>query len=600
MRRKRLSRAALFSNDGVATIRLVGRLADQISEDPDVGPVEELAAAAAELDEAEQRYRWLLDQSPVAIGVHVDGRYVYVNETLVRKMGALSADEFIGRSLADFVHPQSLAAVQARLAERQHERTTLPPLEMVITPSDGTTREIEALATWTRWKGKPARVVIFRDLTDQKATEASLRFQAALVTHATDAIIATTLTGTVTSWNPAAEAIYGRSAAEVSGLPISETVGAALDPAAIIAGGGVMHGAHFGADGSALAVRVSASRMADGYVVLCADQTALRRAEQHFQAVVASLEEGVIVIAADRTVESVNPAALRILGMPTAVFDIAQFAKVGSVPVYDANGRLLSSDQRPVLEVVTTSPRRGCIYGIDRRDDGRRTWLSVNWSFLDPGDPARSSVLLSFVDITEQRNAHQRLTYQATHDLVTGLPNRAHIVALITEAISSHENGVGAVLFIDMDKFKSINDALGHQAGDTVLQIAAQRLRGALRSDDVIGRVGGDEFVALLTAPITRSEVDDVAERLHAALEEQIVFVDENNCDTATCARISASIGVVAVRADEQRSAGEILRDADRAMYEAKATGHGTSHFQEAFTQPSAERPRPTAHNSGH
>ena len=331
---------------------------DQISEEPVVGHSEDLATAAEQpkADEAAQRYRWLMDHSPLAIGVHLDGRYVYVNETLVRKMAAQSADQFIGRRVTDFVHPDSLAAVHARIAERQHERDTLPPLELVVVLFDGTTREVEALAAWTEWEGKPAHHVVFRDLTTQKATEASLRFQAALVTHASDAIIATTLTGAVTSWNPAAEAIYGRSAAGALGLPIGETVGAALDPAVIIAGGGVVHAMHRGADGSALAVRVSASRMDDGYVVLCADQTALRRAEQHFETVVASLEEGVLVIAADGSVESVNPAALRLLGARATGVDVLELVKVATIPVYDAHGRLLSSDPRPVLESLTHSP----------------------------------------------------------------------------------------------------------------------------------------------------------------------------------------------------------------------------------------------------
>jgi diguanylate cyclase (GGDEF)-like protein/PAS domain S-box-containing protein len=550
-------------------MRQVGRLVEQISEVPEQSHV----------DEAAQRYRWLMDHSPLAIGVHVDGRYVYVNKTLVRKMAAQSADQFIGRRVTDFVHPDSLAVVHARIAERQHKRDTLPPLELVVVSFDGTAREVEALAAWTEWEGKPAHHVVFRDLTTQRAAEASLRFQAALVTHASDAIIATTLTGAVTSWNPAAEAIYGRSAAAALGLPIGDTVGAALDPAAIIASGGVVHATHHGADGSALAVRVSASRMDDGYVVLCADQTALRRAEQHFQTVVASLDEGVVVVAPDGAVESANPAALRILGVPGV--DGAELAKVAKVPVYDGVGRLLSADQRPVLETLTTSPRRGCIYGVDRLGDGQRIWVSVNWSLLDPTDPSSSSVLVSFIDITEQHNAHQRLTYQATHDLVTGLPNRAHVVTLISEAIGSDEHRLGAVLFIDMDKFKSVNDALGHHAGDTVLQIAAQRLRRALRIDDVVGRVGGDEFVALLTAPIERAEVDDLGHRLHAALEEPIIISVESDCDRTVCTRISASIGVVTVRTDEQRDAVEILRDADLAMYQAKTTGRPTSHFNE-------------------
>jgi diguanylate cyclase (GGDEF)-like protein len=136
-----------------------------------------------------------------------------------------------------------------------------------------------------------------------------------------------------------------------------------------------------------------------------------------------------------------------------------------------------------------------------------------------------------------------------------------------------------------MDKFKSINDALGHHAGDTVLQVAAQRLRRGLRLDDVVGRVGGDEFVALLTAPIERTEVDDLVNQLHSSLEEPIVIEHESDRARTVCARISASIGVVTVPADEQRGAVEILRDADLAMYQAKATGQATSYFSELFTQ---------------
>jgi diguanylate cyclase (GGDEF)-like protein/PAS domain S-box-containing protein len=560
-------------------------LGDRNGEEPVAGRAGDFAASAEQLqvDETEQRYRWLLDHCPVAIGVHVDGRYVYVNETLVRKMAGESVDQFIGRQISDFVHPDSLAAVQARVAARPYEGETAPPLELVIMPLDGTAREIEALAIQTRWEGKPARQVIFRDLTAQRASEASLRFQAALVAHASDAIIGTTLTGVVTSWNPAAEGIYGRSAAATLGLPIAEAVGAGLDLAAVLASGGVVHATHHGAEGSALTVRVSVSRMEEGYVLLCADHTALRRAEQHFQTVVSSLEEGVIVIGPAGEVESVNPAALRVLGVPGV--DGVELAKVATVPVYNAHGELLSSDQRPVLETLTHTPSRGRVYGVDRLSDGRRIWVSANWSLLDATDPSRSSVLVSFTDITEQHNDHQRLTYQATHDLVTGLPNRARIVSLITDAITADQHRLGAVLFIDMDKFKSINDALGHHAGDTVLQVATQRLCRRLRPDDVVGRVGGDEFVALLAAPVERAEVDDLVNQLHASLEEEIVIEGESDCASVVYARVSASIGVVTVPADEQRGAVEILRDADLAMYQAKTTGQATSHFRELFPQ---------------
>ncbi len=320
--------------------------------------------------------------------------------------------------------------------------------------------------------------------------------------------------------------------------------------------------------------------MNDGYVVLCADQTALRRAEQHFQTVVTSLRGGVVVIAASGEVESVNPAALRIMGVPETGIDALEFAKLASVSIYDSAGALLSRDQRPVLQTLATTPSQATIYGVDRPKDGQRIWVSVNWSRLDPTDPVRSSVLISFVDVTESHNTHQRLEHQAAHDPLTGLPNRARVIALINSAVKAVQNPLSAVLFIDCDNFKAINDALGHYAGDTVLQIAAQRLDQALRPDDVVGRVGGDEFVALLAAPLEASEVDDLAKRLHAALAEPIAVDHESDSTATRYVWISASIGLVTMQSDEKRGAEEILRDADLAMYQAKRAGRATSRYE--------------------
>jgi diguanylate cyclase (GGDEF)-like protein len=133
-------------------------------------------------------------------------------------------------------------------------------------------------------------------------------------------------------------------------------------------------------------------------------------------------------------------------------------------------------------------------------------------------------------------------------------------------------------LFIDLDKFKRINDTIGHHAGDNVLQIVARRLRRALRPDDVVGRVGGDEFVALLAMPIEGTEVDTLANRLHGALTQPILIAGESDRIT-DFTHIGASIGIVEVRSDEERDATEILHEADLAMYQAKTTGRPTSHY---------------------
>ena len=182
---------------------------------------------------------------------------------------------------------------------------------------DGSPLDAEAVSVLTRWNGEPAYLVIFRDVTLLKAAQAKLHLQSALVAHGTDAIIVTSLTGTVTSWNPAAETIYQRAPGRALGLPISEAVGAAIDPAVVVARGGVEHCAHRAADGSARSVRMAVAVMEDGYVLVCSDQTALRRAEQRVETVVNSLEAGVMVLDAHCRPQSINPAAHRILDFPS-------------------------------------------------------------------------------------------------------------------------------------------------------------------------------------------------------------------------------------------------------------------------------------------
>jgi diguanylate cyclase (GGDEF)-like protein len=205
--------------------------------------------------------------------------------------------------------------------------------------------------------------------------------------------------------------------------------------------------------------------------------------------------------------------------------------------------------------------------------------VSINWSLLDPADPDGSSRLVSIVDVTDQHNAHRRLAHQATHDVLTGIPNRAHIIELINDDSEPTEYRWGAVLFIDLDKFKVINDELGHHAGDVVLEVASQRLRQVIGPDDVVGRVGGDEFVALLAAPIQRAQVDAVVRRLHTALRKPISIPPGSPRMPTPRVHIGASIGVIAVRPGERRSAAEMLRAADAAMYQAKSTGAATCHY---------------------
>ena len=328
---------------------------------------------------------------------------------------------------------------------------------------------------------------------------------------------------------------------------------------------------------------VSATAINTGYLLVCTDQTALRRAEQHFQTVVTTLDYGVSIIGSDGRIESSNPAAQRMFGAHAEILETPPGSSALDFPIYDTNGHLVDADRHPLTQIGQTgTPISDYVFGVDRFD-GQRVWLSASYRLLNPDDPEHSAVLVSLTDITAQRTASERLAYEATHDSLTGLPNRAYVVTRGTEALESGGHHVlAAVLFIDLDNLKTINDLLGHDAGDDVLRRVAQRLRRAVRSDDVVARLGGDEFVALLIGQIARPDLDALAERIQATLSEPVVI-------EGVRLRIGASIGIVVVENNDPRGAAQILRDADTAMYAAKTTGRGKCHY---FTEQLRDRRR--------
>ncbi len=514
---------------------------------------------------AEERYRRLVERSPDGICVHKDGRILYVNDAGVRLMLADSSDQLIGRPITDFVAPDSIPPMAAGVSELREVGDCSPHYPAQMIRADGTLLPVEIVIVLTIWEDELAHQVVTRDVSARHAADAALRYQAALVNHVSDAIIGTTSTGIITSWNRAAETIYGRSAAEAHGKPISELVGARVDAVAIVASGGVGHSTHRSADGVPLDVRVSAAAMDDGYVFVCCDMTALHRAEQHFEAVVGSMSEGVIVMDKDGRIKSINPAAVQIMGTGPEHLGGDFFEITGQFPFYDHEGVDIPPDLRPALAVLRTGvPFFNQIFGFDRfgRD---RIWLMSSCRLLNPDMPGQSDMLLSFTDVTNERAAADRVMFYASHDPLTKLPNRASVLRKINRALGSPDGHtqLRAVLFIDIDDLKTVNDTSGHTAGDELLRSAAQCLRRVMAEGDVAGRLGGDEFVVLVRRDVTRSDLDEMVERLRQEFDFPASV-------GATKMPIHASIGVVEVHRGDQRTADEILRDADFAMYEAK------------------------------
>src|SRR5690606_25159832 len=155
------------------------------------------------------------------------------------------------------------------------------------------------------------------------------------------------------------------------------------------------------------------------------------------------------------------------------------------------------------------------------------------------------------------------------HDALTGLPNRAFLLQQLESRLQSNERA--ALLYVDLDRYKLINDTLGHAAGDKALIEVARRLRAAVGAEDVVGRMGGDEFVALVVQPGTREDIEQVARRALAAIEKPLVLAGRAYF-------LSASIGV-ALAPDDAQDAEALIRCADSAMYQVKSEGRNDVRF---------------------
>ncbi|MBD9579080.1 EAL domain-containing protein [Pseudomonas sp. PDM23] len=174
-------------------------------------------------------------------------------------------------------------------------------------------------------------------------------------------------------------------------------------------------------------------------------------------------------------------------------------------------------------------------------------------------------------DITHEVEAHARIQHLSLHDALTGLPNRAKLASFMDDLLGSGREEQLAVLMLDLDRFKPINDTLGHPAGDAVLQIVAERLRDSIRGEDLVARLGGDEFVIVDSQSQGRDDAEAFCRRLVAIINQPIEY-------NGNLLHIGTSIGIV-LSGDAQGDAQNLLRCADVAMYEAKTAGRNAWRF---------------------
>jgi diguanylate cyclase (GGDEF)-like protein/PAS domain S-box-containing protein len=208
--------------------------------------------------------------------------------------------------------------------------------------------------------------------------------------------------------------------------------------------------------------------------------------------------------------------------------------------------------------------------------DARARWFHARMVPEKQPDGLVTGVLVAVRDFTARKRAEDALAFQAGHDPLTGLANRALFLDRVGHAVDRLERGAGLIglLFVDLDRFKTVNDTLGHAAGDWFLLQIGQRVRDAARRADTVSRFGGDEFVILCEGLVDDDDIRGIAQRVSQALSEPLVYRGQS-------LPVSASIGIV-TSSSAEANAERLVADADAAMYQAKHQGGGRYEFFDA------------------
>src|SRR5439155_26138735 len=203
-----------------------------------------------------------------------------------------------------------------------------------------------------------------------------------------------------------------------------------------------------------------------------------------------------------------------------------------------------------------------------RHEDGTYRWMLCRGVAVCRADGRATRISGAQTDVTERVSAQEQLRHAALHDTLTALPNRALFMELLGQVLDRrkrHPEQRFAVLFLDIDRFKVVNDSLGHLVGDELLAGISRRLESCLREGDVLARLGGDEFTVLLSDLTDTSQASHIAERIQSALRAPFFLAGRELFTTA-------SVGI-ALSTPNYASPEDIMRDADTAMYRAKTLG---------------------------
>ncbi len=459
------------------------------------------------------------------------------------------------------------------------------PAELEIPQDDGAWGTAEMRVAESEWEGGAAYVAVLRDVTPAKRMERALKSESdllsSLVRSMPLALVALAPDNSVRLWNPAAERLFGWRADEVTGRDcplvtvenrhefdrLGERFATGLSVSDLETVRQTKSGERIDVSLHAAGLR-KADGSSDGMFCLMTDIRARRLAEQQLQLsdkVFQNTQEGIVVTDGTGKIVAVNPAF-------TAVTGYKAQEVLGRNPSMLQSGRHDADFYRDMwVELAQSGQWQGEIWNRRRNGEIFPEWLNI--SVIHDGDGKAVYYVAVFSDISLVKQNEERLHRLAHYDALTGLPNRLLFADRLQHALvhAQRSGTLVGLLFLDLDRFKIVNDTLGHRTGDMLLQETAHRLAEVVRAQDTVARFGGDEFTVILPDLGSPAGAANVAEKIIECLAAPFRLLGRD-------VFIGGSVGI-AVYPKSGEDAEALIKHADIAMYRAKDAGRNTYQY---------------------
>ncbi len=526
----------------------------------------------------------------------LEGRIAYVNPSALRLWGYEDQDEVLGRPASEFME---LTSEPTGLAETLYESGGWVG-EMVAIRKDGSPLDVQLSASLvTDEAGEPiCTLASFIDISERKEAEEALRKSEEklriMFDSVSDGIGAVDMNGVYTEANQGLLEAYGCDSLEqvlgknyftfVAPRDVEDMLSEMLKA---MAEESITRREYTGvrADGTEFPVEASGKAMKDssgnpvGFIGIIRDITerkqreqALRDSEKRYRLLAETVRDIIWTTDAELRFTYISPAAKSLLGYEVDEYTGRSVKEIMSPESFTVTLKALM-EALAREGVAEAAPTEGEILELELvRQDGSTVWTESKVTFLRDVEGRPVGSLGVTRDITERKRAEEIVRHMAYHDPLTGLPNRLLFSEILDHELlrAQRNQHKVAVLLLDLDEFKSVNDALGHPVGDQLLKAVADRLRRSVRKADTVARMGGDEFMVILPEITRVEDAAKVALKVHDTFRKPFVLGDHR-------IRITGSIGI-AIYPEDGTETESLMKNVDIAMYHAK--GHGGNGYR--------------------